>query len=66
MIKVPDNCLVCGAEWVGGCQLPGKPIAENARVFYRCGASMSAKILTEGVYRILLKNCQGVNPCHSI
>lgn len=57
MIKVPSNCLVCGREYAGGHELPDKPMKKGLRVFYRCGASMSVKVLIEGVYQILFKNC---------
>ena len=58
MVVVPRNCLVCGDKYLGGHELPDYPMREGLRVFYRCGASMSVKILDEGVYQILFKNCQ--------
>lgn len=62
MIKVPAKCLCCGAEYQGGHQLPEKPMKEGLRVFYQCGASMSVKVLFEGVYQILFKNCCKESP----
>ena len=60
MIKVPKNCLICGAEWIGGCAKPETPFPETGlRVFYKCGASMSIKEdLGDGAYLILFKNCR--------
>lgn len=59
MIKVPKHCLICGSDYMGGHELPDKPMREGLRVFYICGASMSMKMLSEGVYQILFKNCCG-------
>ncbi|MEA1883757.1 MAG: hypothetical protein U9N62_04450 [Thermotogota bacterium] len=59
IIKVPEKCLVCGAGYLGGHELPTKPMKEGLRVFYTCGASMSVKILDENTYQILYKNCAG-------
>jgi len=40
--KVPENCMICGAPWMGGCQVPGERYPRKGlRVFYRCGASLS-------------------------
>ena len=57
MIKVPKLCLECGSAYVGGHEVPGKDMKVGLRVFYHCGASMSCKILDDGVYQILFKNC---------
>ncbi len=59
MIKVPKQCLECGAEWIGGWNFPGEDTTpEGSRTFYSCGANMSVKRGdTEGVYHILFKNC---------
>ncbi len=58
MIKVPENCLACGAPWSGGHEVPGQMMREGLRVFYECGASMSVKNgSVEGVRNILFKNC---------
>ena len=54
-IKSPERCLVCGAEWQGGCCLPNTEMLENARVLYKCGGSISVTVLRDGVYQILLK-----------
>lgn len=56
-IKVPKKCLICGAKWEGGHEVPNKSMKEGLRVFYICGGSMSVKILNKGVYQILFKNC---------
>lgn len=57
MIKVPKKCLVCGSKYMGGAEWPNKPMRPSLRVFYDCGASMSLKVLAEGCYQILFKNC---------
>ena len=59
MIKVPKNCMVCGADWVGGCAKPEQPFPEiNVRVFYECGASISVQANDGwGNYLVLVKNC---------
>lgn len=57
MIKVPDKCLICGADWSGGHRVPGKNMKEGLRVFYDCGASMSVEVLSPGIYYVLVKNC---------
>lgn len=66
---VPEKCLACGADWSGGHQLPGKPMKVGLRVFYRCGASLSASpagynwpepydpAAYDGAWRLLFKNC---------
>ena len=61
-VIVPAKCLICGAEWRGGHQLPNKPMKVGLRVFYDCGASLSIKkesMIEDGCYILLLKNCQG-------
>ena len=65
-IIVPDKCLSCGSDWMGGCQLPGKPFPFGVRVFYNCGASMSVKKLSEDAFQILFKNCCAEFEDHSI
>lgn len=58
--KVPNQCMMCGAEWMGGHQVPGLPMKAGLRVFYRCGSSLSVwKDLGNGAYQLLLKNCFG-------
>jgi hypothetical protein len=57
MIPVPDKCLICGAEWSGGHEIPGNEMLNGLRVFYDCGCSMSCERLSEG-YKILIKNCE--------
>ncbi len=54
MIKCPEKCLVCGADWNGGSVKPGEPMGEGKRVFYECGASMS---VTDG-YGVIIKGCK--------
>jgi len=44
MIKCPEKCLVCGAEWQGGSVQPGEPVVDGLRSFYNCGASLSIGI----------------------
>ncbi len=61
MIKVPEKCLICGSEYMGGHETPSSIMREGLRVFYQCGASMSVKILSDGVFQILFKNCQATN-----
>ena len=58
MIKVPKRCLICQSPWAGGHERPGKQMQSGLRVFYSCGASLSYKILAEGIYQLLVKNCQ--------
>jgi hypothetical protein len=60
MIKVPENCLVCGSKYQGGTNSTGEGMTEGKRVFYVCGASMSVKKLEHNVYNILFKNCGNV------
>lgn len=60
-ILVPAKCLRCGAKWIGGHEIPGKPMKFQARVFYRCGAQMSIKRWSEYGCDILFTNCQGGN-----
>lgn len=56
--KTPKVCPCCGAPWRGGSQIPGEPLPLGARVFYRCGASLSIKENIDGNALILLfKNC---------
>jgi len=57
MVQVPKYCLICKAPWSGGCAIPTKPLPEGLRVFYECGASLSCKIISEGIYQLLTKNC---------
>ena len=62
-IRVPPKCLVCKSMWVGGHSTPGNIMSEGLRVFYECGASMSVKkVLAEGCYQILFKNCTNDEP----
>jgi len=61
MIKVPSKCLICGSEYIGGHEWIAEPMKEGLRVFFKCGASMSVRVIMEGVYKILFKNCQGAN-----
>ena len=61
MIKVPERCLICHAFWIGGHETPGQEIKEGLRVFYRCGASISCKEISDGIYQILTKNCGNDN-----
>ena len=58
MIKVPAQCLDCGADYSGGHAWKGEPMKAGLRVFYKCGASMSIRVLSEDTYLILFKNCQ--------
>jgi len=62
-MKTPQTCLICGARWSGGHQIPGMEMKEGLRVFFECGASMSYKCI-DGVYQILFKNCpeDGLEP----
>lgn len=57
MVKVPEYCLDCGAEYAGGNERIGNPIKEGSIVFYKCGASMSVKTSSDGFCQILFKNC---------
>ena len=57
MIRTPKYCLICGAPWSGGHANPLESIKPGLRQFYECGASMSVKIISEGVYQVLIKNC---------
>ena len=58
---VPDTCLCCGADYLGGHALPGKEMKEGLRVFYKCGSRLSIiKELSkpeEGLYILRFKNC---------
>ena len=36
----PHNCLICGSEWKGGHEVPGKEMKTGLRVFYKCGGSL--------------------------
>lgn len=58
-IKVPKKCLICGARWSGGHAKPRGEMKDGLRVFYACGASMSAteSEIIGGVFHILFKNC---------
>lgn len=56
-VKVPERCLICGSEWVGGHQVPNEPMTHGLRVFYNCGSSMSMREGSLGAFNILLKNC---------
>ena len=56
-MKCPKRCIICGAEWLGGHEIPGNEMKEGLRVFYECGASLSCRKLSEG-YRLLVKNCE--------
>ena len=69
MIKCPEKCLVCGAEWQGGSVQPGEPVVDGLRSFYNCGASLSIGIyykdFSETIkpnffrrYELLFKGCQ--------
>jgi hypothetical protein len=58
-IRVPEKCLICGAEYRGGHALPNEKMEFGKRVFYDCGASMSVNALDENTYQILYKNCGG-------
>ena len=55
---VPSRCILCESEWQGGHEVPGKPMKESLRIFYKCGASLSYKILSNGTYNFLTKNCE--------
>lgn len=57
--KVPNKCLICGAEWRGGQEVPGKDMKFKLRVFYDCGASLSCENLGCDAFRLLIKNCGG-------
>ena len=59
MINVPKTCMVCGADWAGGCAKPGDKFPDvGLRVFYECGASISVREALEGgSYLVLVKNC---------
>ena len=54
----PDKCLICGAGWRGGSELPGKRLMPDRRVYYECGLSFSYRTVGPGIYLILLKNCE--------
>ena len=61
MMKTPENCLICGAAWHGGHQVPGEPMRPNMRVFYECGSSISYQQIgskEENIIQVLVKNCQ--------
>jgi len=58
MIKVPETCLICGSHFIGGHETPGQEMKEGLRVFYRCGASISCREISEGIYQVLIKNCE--------
>ena len=66
MVRVPKYCLICGACWIGGHAPPFKPMTEGLRVFYECGASISCKTLSEGIYQLLTKNCFNDKPANKI
>ena len=55
--KVPEYCLICGADWRGGHNAPLQHMELGLRVFYECGASLSCKDLGNGAYQLLIKNC---------
>lgn len=58
--KVPATCLICGAAYNGGHELPGNNMKHGLRVFYCCGASLSFSHVDPrfpGVFQLLLKNC---------
>jgi hypothetical protein len=61
MIKCPEKCLVCGADWQGGSALPGSDMEEGKRVFYECGASILVHIIkhisTGNAYQLFIKGC---------
>lgn len=68
---VPETCMICGAAWKGGCQVPGARFPKKGlRVFYDCGASLSVidrekELGHEGhledyCYFLRLKNCHGL------
>jgi hypothetical protein len=62
--KVPETCMMCGAPWIGGCQVPGERFQKtNLRVFYGCGARLAVlETLTDADYDcyflLRLYNCQ--------
>lgn len=57
-MRVPEKCLICGqGDWHGGHEVPGKLMKPGLRVFYSCGASLSYKVISEGIYHLLTKNC---------
>ncbi len=59
--KVPSQCMICGAPWLGGHQSPGLEMKAGLRVLYRCGSSLSVwKDRGDGAYQLLLKNCHGL------
>ena len=60
-IKVPSACLVCHSLYSGGHAVPYEDMKDGLRVFFRCGASMSAKDLGDGAWSILFKNCRSVD-----
>lgn len=57
MIIVPEKCLICGADYHGGAEVPGKKLTPHLRVFYTCGASLSYIKLAENACQVLIKNC---------
>lgn len=54
---VPDRCMICGAAYKGGHQLPSLPMQIGLKVIYACGASLSIKDADMGCFILSLKNC---------
>lgn len=56
--RVPENCLVCGAKYIGGHELPGNRMKIGLRCFYYCGSSISVRSEHhDGCFQILIKGC---------
>lgn len=56
---VPHKSLCCGSDYMGGHEVPGKPMKLGLRVFYRCGASLSVHHSAgfDRAWLLLSKNC---------
>lgn len=56
---VPHKSLCCGSDYLGGHEIPGKPMKPGLRVFYRCGASLSVhhNAGNDRAWMLLSKNC---------
>lgn len=59
--RVPEHCLVCGAEWRAGCQVPGERFPKlGLRVFYVCGSTLSVASRVGELELQELAQCEGL------
>jgi len=65
-MNVPKECLCCGADYLGGHQVPGKEMEIGLRVIYKCMSRLSIVPMIskpkEGLYILRFKNC-GCDSC---